>query len=190
MSKLLTQDQIAGLILEKEKQDAIFKHNMEVKAEKTQELFLKIKDDFINFAVEISVQMDYVLCETAFDICLCKALNKELGLNLKNLNASSFRNKDNDQFHDIIINYSLPLLRNNLRLLLEKSGWVRDFKYGGSLYTTSKQTLLGGLTIHDNTVVDKQSFTTEQSYNEDETKWVGLFLVVVVVAVVLGFVLL
>ena len=55
MSKLLTQDLIEELILAKEKQDAIFKHNMEVEAEKTQELFSKIKDDFINFAVETSV---------------------------------------------------------------------------------------------------------------------------------------
>ena len=189
MSNLLTQDRIAELILEKEKQDAIFKHNMEVEAEKTQELFLKIKDDFINFAVEISVQMDYILCETAFDICLCKAINKELGLNLKNLDVFSCRNKDNDQFHDFILDYDLPLLKKNLGLLLEKRGWVGDFKFGGSIYTTSKQTLLGGLTIHDNTVVDKQSFTTEQGYNEDETKWIGLFLLIVVVAIVLGFIL-
>ena len=64
-----------------------------------------------------------------------------------------------------------------------------DFKFGGSIYTTSKQTLLGGLTIHDNTVVGKQSFTIEQGYNEDETKWIGLFLLIVVVAIVLGFIL-
>lgn len=40
----LTRDEIKELILAKEKQDAIFKHNQELEADNTQELVAILKD--------------------------------------------------------------------------------------------------------------------------------------------------
>ena len=53
---------------------------------------------------------------------------EEFGLKLKNLDVFSCRNKDNDQFHDFILDYDLPLLKKNLRLLLEKKWLGRRFQ--------------------------------------------------------------
>lgn len=190
MSKLLTQDRIAELILAKEKQDAIFKHNMEVEAEKTRELFLKIKDDFLNYAIEECIPRDYKLYDCNVDFCTTKAINKNYNLKLENVRLLTLV-----EVEDVIGKVDSFLLSKNLTKLLLQNGF--DLRFGGLTltYSTSKEALLR---LNEPPNKPKKDFSVGKiepvpkcTYdNPSEVKWIGLFLAVVVVAVVLGFILL
>ena len=189
MSKLLTQDQIKELILEKEKQDAIFKHNMEVEAEKTQELFSKIKDDFLNYAIEECILRDYKLYDCNVDFCTAKAINKNYDLKLENVSPLTLV-----EVEDVLGEVDSILLSKNLTNLLLQNGFNLRFRGLDLIYSTSKEALLR---LNEPLNKPKKDFSVgkiepvpKRTYDDpSETKWVGLFLIIVVVATVLGFIL-
>ena len=185
MSKL-TQDEIKELILTKEKQDDIFKHSQEAQSANTQELFLKIRDDFLNYAIEESIARGYALDRYDKWYCIAKTIDKNYTLNFPYVDIAdmvgtvSFRTYINFDAIMFLEEYNVSLLENNTNNLLDKNGF-NTFCFKS---TTSKQALLGYPEIkHSECLSETKPFDSEC-----ETKWVGMFLIILVVGIVLGLV--
>ena len=186
MSKL-TQDEIRELISTKEKQEDIFKHSQEAQSDNTQELFLKIRDDFLKYAIEESIARGYALDRYDKWYCIAKAIDKNYTLSFPYIDIAdmvgrlSFRT--NIKFEAIMFleEYNVSLLENNTNNLLDKNGF-NTFCFKS---TTSKQALLGYPEIkHSECLSETKPFDSEC-----ETKGVGVFLIILIVGVVLGWIL-